>query len=175
MIESLDITVDAAPADSAPLLANLLELYIHDLSEIFALQPGVDGRFGYPSLPLYWSHPDTHFPFFIRLRGRAVGFALVTRGSPATDDPADLDLAEFFVLRSCRRAGVGRRAAIRLWNRMPGQWVVRASLAHQAGLRFWETTIQEYTRGAVSITAYQGKLHPFRVFAFRSAATPPAV
>ena len=47
------VTLDAAsPADSA-LLANLLELYIHDVSDVFPdVELGADGRFGYPRLPL---------------------------------------------------------------------------------------------------------------------------
>ena len=65
--------------------------------------------------------------YLIRVRGRVAGFALVTRGSPATADPLDLDLAEFFVLRSYRRSGVGRRAAVLLWNSLPAHWIVRVA------------------------------------------------
>ena len=91
--------VAATPSDST-LLANLLELYIHDLSAAFPdVQLGPDGRFGYPRLPLYWSERDRRFPFLITCDGRAAGFALATRGSPAAEDPAVLDVAEFFVVR----------------------------------------------------------------------------
>jgi predicted acetyltransferase len=142
---------------------------VHDLSQIFAMEVGADGRFGYNKLPLYWSEPDTHFAFLIRFRARVAGFALVTRGSPATDDPEDLDVAEFFVLRSYRRAGVGRSAAFLLWSRLPGRWVVRVSEANRAGLLFWEATIREYTRCVFSEKEHPGKLHRFRVFSFTSA------
>ena len=67
-----------------------------------------DGRFGYDRLPLYRTEPEKRFPFLIRRDGRTVGFALAMRG-PASDDPDDLDLQEFFVLRRYRR--VGREAA----------------------------------------------------------------
>ena len=166
MIESQEIAIDIATEETAPVLAGLLELYVEELSGIFAIQPGADGRFGYDRLPLYWSNPDTHFAFYIRVRGEAVGFALVTRGSPATDDPGDLDLAEFFVLPSHRRTGVGRHGAFQLWNRLPGHWVVRVSEANHNALRFWESAVREYAGGAVTISSYQGRLHTFRVFAF---------
>ena len=43
-------------------LANLLELYAHDFSEFHDLELGMDGRFGYSHLPLYWSElADTRF------------------------------------------------------------------------------------------------------------------
>ena len=167
MIDSRDITIDVATEETAPVLASLLELYVEELSGIFAILPGADGRYGYDRLPLYWSNPDTHFAFYLRLRGQAVGFALVTRGSPATDDPDDQDLAEFFVLASHRHVGVGRRAALLLWNGLPGRWVVRVSEANRDGLRFWESAIREYAGGAVTISAYQGRLHVFRVFSFQ--------
>jgi hypothetical protein len=99
------ITIEPATPADAPLLAHLLEFYVHDLSDVFAIEPGLDGRFGYPKLPLYWSEPEKRFPFLIRTGGRTVGFVFVTRGSPATDDPDVLDIAEFFVLRRHRRAG----------------------------------------------------------------------
>ena len=169
MITSSEVTLEVAAADAAPLLSNLLELYVHDLSEIFPVEIGADGRFGYDKLASYWSEPETHFAFVIRSGDRVAGFALVTRGSPATDDPADLDVAEFFVLRSFRRAGVGGRAARLLWNRLPGRWIVRVSEANHRGLSFWDEIIREYTGGAVSEGQHAGKFHMFRVYSFRSA------
>ena len=85
---------DAAPRD-ATLLENLLELYIHDLSTAFpAIELGPEGRFGYPKLPLYWSEPERRFAFLIRSGARVVGFVLVTRGSPLSEDPDVFDVAE---------------------------------------------------------------------------------
>ena len=99
----------ASEADSS-LLSNLLELYIHDMSEVFPhVQLGPDGRFGYSTLPFYWSEPDRRFAFLIRCDGRVAGFILATRGSPVVTDPNVLDVAEFFVLRQYRRGGRGAR------------------------------------------------------------------
>src|SRR5271170_3808578 len=89
-----------ATADQAPVLANLLELYAHDFSEFRELQIGEDGRFGYPFLPLYWSEPDRH-PFLVRIDGKLAGLVLVARNN------AVWDMAEFFILRGCRRKGIG--------------------------------------------------------------------
>jgi predicted acetyltransferase len=161
----------ATPAET-PLLANLLELYIHDLSAAFpAIQLGADGRFGYPSLPLYWSEPERRFPFLIRERGRVVGFALVTRGSPASDDPDVWDVAEFFVIRQQRRTGVGRRAAVRLWDQLPGRWIVRASQGNPGAAPFWSSVIAQYSGGAAVQSQRPGNPHLVRVFSFESRAS----
>ncbi len=164
------VSLERATPDTGPLLQNLLELYIHDLSEIFPVELGPDGRFGYEWLPRYWSEPGMRHAFLIRSGSRVAGFALVTRGSPATDDPADLDVAEFFVLRAARRSGIGRQAAFALWDGLPGQWVVRVSEANRAGLSFWSEIIQAYTGGAFTVTVTPRNPNAWRVFAFESPA-----
>jgi predicted acetyltransferase len=167
--ESSHVALEAATPDQAGLLSNLLALYIHDLSSIFSIEVGGDGRFEYDELPLYWSEPDTRFPFLIRVGPHPAGFALVTRGSPVGDDPEHLDVAEFFVLRRHRRSHVGRRAAFLLWDRLPGRWIVRVSEANRAGLPFWRSTIEEYSRGGFSQSERAGAPHGWQVFTFSSA------
>lgn len=173
MTESRLVALEVTAPDTAPVLSNLLELYMHDLSAIFPIEIGGDGRFRYEKLSLYWSEPERRFAFLIRTGRQLAGFALVTRGSQATDGPEDLDVAEFFVLRSHRRAGVGRQAARLLWDRLRGQWVVRVSEANRTGLPFWRTTVAEYTRGAFSERTMPGNPDVWRVFTFESA--DPAV
>jgi predicted acetyltransferase len=155
------VLAPAAPADSA-LLANLLELYLHDLSEAFPIELGPDGRFGYDELPLYWSEPERRFPFLIRYGSRVVGFVLVA----ALDEPKVFDVAEFFVLRRFRRFGVGRRAAFLVWDRLPGRWTVRVSLGNKGALRFWADVIAEYTNGAATDVERPGTPNRWRVFSF---------
>ena len=162
------VSIQSVGPEAAPLLSNLLELYIHDMSEVFPVKLGPDGRFGYEKLPSYWSEPDTRYAFLITYGGEIAGFALVTRGSPATLEPTDLDVAEFFVLRSCRRNGVGRRAARQLWDRVRGNWVVRVSDANRAGLHFWRDVVREYSGGHCAETLRPGQSHGWTVFTFAS-------
>lgn len=163
------VTLEPALSSDAALLANLLELYCHDLSEVFPVELGPDGRFGYEKLPLYWSEPDERFPFLIGAGGKPVGFVLVTRGSPATDDPDVLDIAEFFVLRRYRRSGCGRQAAALLWNQMAGRWIVRVSEGNQHGLLFWESSVNAYTRGQFTKGVRAGSPHDWHDFSFTTA------
>jgi predicted acetyltransferase len=169
MMGPCEVVLEPATQSDAAVLSNLLELYSHDLSDVFALEPGADGRFGYEKLPLYWSEPENRFPFLIRSGTRLAGFALVTRGSPASDDPNDFDIAEFFVLRRPRHSGVGRRAAFLLWNRFVTRWIVRVTEGNPEGLRFWASVIGEYTSGTAVQTTRSGSPHAWRVFSFNSA------
>ena len=170
MPASETISLQRATPDMDSLLRQLLELYVHDLSEIFPVDLGPDGRFGYEKLPLYWAEPALRHAFLIKCGARVAGFALATRGSPATDNPTDLDVAEFFVLRAFRRAGVGRQAAIALWDGLPGQWVVRVAEANRSGLSFWREVIRFYTSGIFLERTRQGDPQDWRVFTFTSAA-----
>jgi len=164
------VTLERATSDAGPLLSNLLELYVHDLSEIFPVELGRDGRFGYGDLVLYWSEPEKRHAFLIERGGNVAGFALATLGSPATENPTDLDVAEFFVLRGHRRSGIGRQAAMALWDVLPGQWVVRVSEANRAGLSFWGEVVHTYTDGVFTVSVRPGSPNAWRVFTFASTA-----
>jgi predicted acetyltransferase len=146
-LESPCVVLQLAAAADAPLLSNLLELYAHDLSDAFGLDVGPDGKFGYPQLGRYWDEPDQRFAFLIRVASQLAGFALVTRGSRASSDASALDVAEFFVLRRHRRIGVGSQAAARLWDGMPGHWIVRVAEVNRNALPFWKRVTSGYTQG----------------------------
>jgi predicted acetyltransferase len=164
------VSLDAATAADSTLLANLLELYIHDLSDVFDITLGADGRFGYPRLALYWSEPDRRFAFIIRCDGRVAGFALVVRGSPVVSDPDVLDVAEFFVVRRYRRSGVGRAAAFLLWNRIAGNWTIRVAEDNASAVSFWTCTAREYGGADKRETTALYKGRSWRVFQLRSKA-----
>jgi predicted acetyltransferase len=165
------IRLERASSEMRDVLANLLELYSHDLSDAFAIDVGADGRFGYPKLDLYWSSPDSHYAFVFRCGGHIAGFALVTRGSPLTEDPSDLDVAEFFVLRRYRRIGVGRQAACALWDTLTGRWVVRVSETNRAALTFWIDVVRRYTGGKYTEASRDSAGHRWRVFSFDTPST----
>jgi len=169
------VSLDEATEADSVLLANLLELYIHDMSEVFPhVELGPDGRFGYRCLPLYWSEPDRHFAFLIRCAGRIGGFVLVTRGSPVASDPDVLDVAEFFVVRKYRRAGVGRQAASLLWDRHPGKWIVRVLETNRGALAFWRDTVASFTAGSFDESSWGRPPNDWRVFAFESGTATDA-
>jgi predicted acetyltransferase len=167
----LEVSLEVVTESDAAVLRNLLELYIHDMSEVFpGVEVGADGRFGYHKLPLYWSEPERCFAYLIRRAGKLAGFILATRGSPISEDPDVLDIAEFFVLRGLRRARVGWSAAALLWGRLPGRWTVRVSEGNSGALPFWARAIAEYTGGQATWEPRPGTPNAWRVFSFESAA-----
>jgi predicted acetyltransferase len=159
------ITLRRATQADGTLLGNLLELYIHDLSDLFALKPGPDGRFGYAKLPLYWSEPTRRVAYVIQCGAEVVGFALVTLGSPA-GTAQDWDMAEFFILRAYRRAGLASRAAMMILESTPGNWIIRVSERNAAALKFWEKIVKSHARDGYGCREHRGESHLFKVFEF---------
>ncbi|MDP1625808.1 GNAT family N-acetyltransferase [Parvibaculum sp.] len=142
-------TIDVTPArpDEKPVLANLMQLYIHDFSEHWAgmangeLQN--DGRFpAYPHLDAYWSDP-ARIPLLLRREGVLIGFALLNdhaHGGVAVDR----NMAEFFIVRKHRRGGMGTAAAHAVFSRYPGSWEAAVARRNLAALAFWRKAIASH-------------------------------
>jgi predicted acetyltransferase len=137
------LEVSPALPEQQPILANLLELYIHDFSELREMELGPDGRFGYPNLPLYWHEPGRH-PLLVRIDGGLIGFALVKRGSEISGSGSVWDMAEFFVLRGYRGRGIGTEIAHEIWRRFPGLWEIRVMQSNRSAHRFWQRAITRF-------------------------------
>ncbi|HEY0779498.1 MAG TPA: hypothetical protein VGD56_16140 [Gemmatirosa sp.] len=167
-IPAPQVEVSPAGPEQEPILANLLELYAHDLSALFDLSLQPTGRFGYPSLARYWQD-DSRFPFLVRVAGELAGFVLVSRGSRVRDDAAVWDVAEFFVVRRFRTRGVGVAAAADVWRRFPGPWEVRVLERNVPALAFWQVAIASFTDARLTDEVWtDAERRIWRVFSFRS-------
>ena len=152
--------VQALPRDH-DLLANLLEFYVYDFSELLGLDVAESGRFGYAGLSSYWSETD-RYAFLVRKGGRLAGLVLVQKAGEMWD------IAEFFVLRAYRRQGVAMQAAKAVWQRFPGEWRVRVRQRNAPALRFWEAAVAEFVGNEVrpEVTDVDGEAWSF--FSFES-------
>jgi predicted acetyltransferase len=134
------VTLELCAAERRPALDAMFQLYVHDFTEHWAgtdrgeLQE--DGRFAdYPDLDGYWVEPQRS-AWFIRVDGHLAGFALLSATSHS-GEPADHDMAEFFVVRKHRRGGIGFAAANELISARGGQWEIAVTRANVGALAFW--------------------------------------
>lgn len=159
------VSLHEASGADALLVENLLQLYIHDLSALFThVALGEDGRFRYPELASYWGGAPGRRAFIIRVEGRLAGFVLAKQGSPVLPDPGVWDVAEFFVLRRFRGSGVGRAAALRMWEALGGEWTVRVANKNAPALAFWRRTVAEYGAGTVRELEWSHGGEPWTAF-----------
>ncbi|MFT7652114.1 MAG: putative acetyltransferase [Limisphaerales bacterium] len=135
------LVVTKADSSDSPLLRNLLNHYVYDMSEWFKFDPDPDGSFSY-DLDEFWS--SGHHVFIARFGDSPVGVALVQ----TIDD--EFDLKEFFVLRRYRRSGVGQAFSAEVWDRLPGKWKVRVFTGNKPAVPFWKEVVSEYTHNKYS-------------------------
>lgn len=122
--------VDIVPvgAEAQPAIEDLLQLYNHDMSELFAGTPRceieADGRFRIDIDVGKWWRDEEQIALLVRVENRLAGFALLNAAAHS-GMPVDHNVAEFFIVRKHRRSGVGRRrpmpcsAAIRAGGKLP--------------------------------------------------------
>jgi predicted acetyltransferase len=145
--------VELVPIDvsAAPVLARLMQLYAYDFSELMGFDISDEGAFAAPDAHQYVSAAGRH-PFFVKADGRLAGFVIVDEKSRFGNQDAPLDVAEFFILRKFRGAGVGRTVALSIFSRFRGKWEVRQVMKNAAATAFWRRVIESYTAGAFEET-----------------------
>jgi predicted acetyltransferase len=127
-------------------LANLVQLYRYDLSEIRGYDLTVHGTFTYRYLDHYFLEEDRE-ACFITAEGRLAGFTM-TRGL----GDGGREVSEFFVVRRHRRLGVGRTAAERMFRQHPGLWQLAVDHANHRAARFWLRLTNVISDGPVTRT-----------------------
>ena len=145
------LDVDPGRPDERDIVANLMQFYLYDVSEFDDEGADVDERGrvpDYADLDAYFHRADWH-AFLFRVAGTLAGFALVRRLDRPGSEPT-WGMAEFFVLRRYRRYGLGRQAAVALFDRFPGRWEVGEIHANTGAIAFWRRVIAEYTAGRYS-------------------------
>ena len=157
----------AASSDQKAVLENLLELYQHDFSEFMELEIGIDGRYGYRDLEIYWTDPQ-RFPFLIFAGGKLAGFVLVRGMTRETSNAPNWDMAEFFVVRGFRRSSVGTRAALDVFARFPGHWQVRVMQANLPACAFWSRAVRLFAGDSVHLDQRSVDGKKWNVFSFHS-------
>jgi len=121
----------------------MLELYQHDLSDIWDQDVDPHGEYGY-ALDRFWERPNC-WPYVFRIAGKYVGFALVDDRVRVPGDEFWMD--QFFVLKKYRRLGIGSLAATAVLESHRGRWQVGEMPENRAAIAFWRRLINSYTAG----------------------------
>jgi predicted acetyltransferase len=108
------------------------QLFLHDLSEFRDSHPDEHGAFKRRHLEPYLVPDADRVAYLVYGPTGPVGLAFVYGLS---GDVRRLD--QFFIVRSQRRAGVGRAAAEAVISRFPGRWEVAFQNENAAAARFW--------------------------------------
>ncbi|WP_366296442.1 GNAT family N-acetyltransferase [Paenibacillus sp. AN1007] len=126
-------------------LDNLMQLYIYDFSEFLDFDVEENGKYRPYPLDDYFKEGNQQFAYLIKREEKYVGFVLV-RFIEELELP-HYSISEFFILKKYRREGLGKSAAIDVFNRHQGPWEVHQIESNQGAQIFWKRVINEYTKG----------------------------
>ena len=133
------LIVAATEKKHKQLVLNLTQFYQHDMSIFFDHSaenlPTLKGLYDpLPYFDQYWTAKD-RFPYLIFFRERPVGFALVNK--VGTDSSVDWNMAEFFIIKNCRKFGIGGYAAKQIIDKFSGIWEIAVIPDNQSAYLFW--------------------------------------
>jgi predicted acetyltransferase len=119
----------------------------------------------------HWFGDPNTFPLIIVKGSEPVGFARVLRAvASGTAARIDYRMAEFFVMRTRRRLGIGQTAVQLILSRFAGRWEINEYLRNVAAVSFWRRVVASYTRGSYQERIVNGEVRQV----FDSARPRPA-
>ncbi len=127
------------------ILRNLLELYQYETSPFEddgAGDVNDDGTYGYRYLDHYWTE-EGRYAYFIKVSGKLAGFVMIRQVASAKDNTTECSIAEFFIMRSYQRRGIGQKVALEMFNRFKGRWSISWLKDNAAAQQFWMKCIRQ--------------------------------
>jgi predicted acetyltransferase len=149
-------------------LTNVYSFYLHDLSQFAPDEYRLTalGHWEPDHLPYWLSHAFCH-PLVLLEGSVPVGFAFVGQAPfPFMSAGIRFRVAEFFILRSRRRSGVGRSAAHAALAAFPGFFELTVLGRNAPALAFWRSVLPEVATAPIREASSHGDVH----FTFNTAA-----
>jgi len=158
------VSVSVRDARSAPAdrlwIQSVYRDYLDDLNPGTGIFPAL-GEVGHrePDQIAHWFGDPNTFPLIIVKGSEPVGFARVLRAVASAAQPRiDYRMAEFFVLRTRRRLGIGRTAVQLILSRFAGRWEISEYLRNAEAVSFWRRVVASYTRGSYQERIVNGEV-----------------
>jgi predicted acetyltransferase len=139
----MPLTVHQACAEDFPALAQLLELYQYDLSDIWLQDLDAQARYGF-DLTRH-RRAEGSRAYIVRDGTQYVGFALTAPAIVTRREGTWME--QFFILKRYRRSGAGRLLARHVLLDNPGPWELGQMPGNHAAYAFWHAVLAEVTGG----------------------------
>jgi predicted acetyltransferase len=136
------LSIERVGIECNPILRNLYEHYVHDMSEWLGIETKADGTFSYDTAPLWQGDAAV---FLAKDGETLIGFAVVTSAAKWRGNQAARDVKDFFILRAHRHKRFADTMAKFIWDQFRGEWLVRVLSKNKPALPFWRRAIREYT------------------------------
>jgi len=121
--------------ESKKILKQLIKEYEQELLKVEQVEE-------YKYLDSYWEK-ENRFPFFIELDNKLAGFTLINDYNLV--NKGGKNIAEFYIKKEFRQKGIGKLAAMKVFDLFKGKWEIRELKENIEGQIFWRKVISEYT------------------------------
>ena len=167
----MNIKIEKIHQEKKHVIANLIELYAHDFSEITQnpdkFEVDENGRFGYAHLNDYWSDAN-RFAYLIKVEDKIAGFILIRNYSVIEQKEGSFTMAEFFILRKYRKQSIGKTAAEAVVRLHKGKWEIPVIDSYDIGKLFWENALHSlvgnnFTTSFLKNSDWNGMVYSFTV------------
>ena len=149
----------AAPGDRL-WIQSVYRDYLDDLNPGTGMFPvlGEVGHREHDQIAHWFGDPNT-YPLVILKGEEPVGFARVLRALASVPPRIDYRMAEFFVIRTRRRLGIGQLAVQLILSRFAGRWEITEYLRNAEAVNFWRRVVARYTQGRYQERIVNGEVH----------------
>jgi predicted acetyltransferase len=91
---------------------------------------------------------ERRIALLLKINGALAGFTLLNNHCSYLERSNKTNtIAEFFIIRKWRRKGIGKYVANKIFNTFPGDWEVKQEKDNLVVQLFWETIINDLTKG----------------------------
>ena len=140
----MNVYLDRVNKKDKDVLYRLLQYSLYEESEFDGNEMKEDGTYEYKYFENYFVDKDRD-AFFIREPGsdKILGFVMIN--TYVQKVKSGHSIAEFLVLPSFRRNGIGKSMAKTCFDMYKGDWEVSPSRGSELAYKFWKNVIDEYT------------------------------
>ena len=140
----MEIKLEQVTLEGKDVLQRLLQHYLFEESGTDLNETNSDGTFAYEWFDHYFTDKDRDAYFIKEMdNDKLLGFVMVNEHLEILKDGHSI--AEFMVIPKYRRRGIGKKAAIHIFEKYKGNWEIKPSYGSEKAYLFWENVIREYT------------------------------
>ena len=134
------ITIETLKKEKKYLFDNLLQLYLHDISQYFPYDFNSEkGRYIYDDEEKYFDGSN-NYAYLFKDGEDVIGFSLVD-----TLEDGTMVIQEMFILNNYKNRGYGKEAVTKIFDMHKGNWIIKVLPCSPKAENFWKKTIEEYT------------------------------
>jgi len=152
------IDIEKVRLEEEHILQNMFEYYDYEFSQYLNFELNKDGLFRKAPIGIYLS--DGEFTsYFIKSDETLLGFVIVKK----TGNMPLFEIEQFFIMKKYNGKGIGKQAAIKIFDKYKGDWKVTQVERNYPAQAFWRSVIKNYSNNLFS-ESYDEKRRAVQTF-----------